>query len=174
MLSKASESATVPTKTLSSAPAAKALARIARRLKHDNAQPTTPIHTIQNRHPSVNKPTPAKSTCVTNAIQHAAKVHKPHTGILANEVTARSLRPGGAAALLCANVGTEAIVLLGRWKSDAMFRCLRVQATTSAHSQLMLDARNFTFMPSVFERAGLPNKTPLEVAQLAAAEDLCD
>ena len=122
----------------------------------------------------MNKPTPAKSTHVTNAIQHAAKVHEPTTGVLAKKVTARSLRPGGATALLCANVGTEAIVLLGRWKSDAMFRCLRVQATASAHSQLMLDAGNFTFTPSVFERAGLPNETPIEVAQLAADKDLFD
>ena len=65
-------------------------------------------------------------------------------------------------------------MLLGRWKSDAMFRCLRVQATTSAHSQLMLDAGNFTFTPSVFKRAGLLNETPIEVAQLAANEDLFD
>ena len=101
-------------------------------------------------------------------------MHEPTTGILAKKVTARSLRPGGATALLCANAGTEAIMLLGRWKSDAMFRYLRVQATTSTHSQLMLDAGNFTFTPSVFKRAGLLNKTPIEVAQLAANEDLFD
>ena len=153
-------------KTLSSA--------LQNHLKHDNAQPTTPIHTIQNRHPSINRPTPAKSTCVTNAIQHVAKVHEPNTSILAKKVTARSLRPDGATTLLCANVGTEAIMLLGRWKSDAMFRCLPVQATTSACSQLMLDVGNFAFTPSIFERAGLPNETPIEVAQLAAAEDLFD
>ena len=114
------------------------------------------------------------ATFITNAIQHAAQVHEVDTGILATKVTARSPRPGGATALLCANVNTEAIMLIGRWKSDAMFHCLRVQATTSAHSQLMLDAGDFTFTPSVFERAGLPNETPIEVAQLAAAEDLFD
>ena len=105
---------------------------------------------------------------------NATKAHKANTGILATKATARSLRPGGLTALLCANVGTEAIMLLGRWKSDAMFRCLHVQATTSAYSQLMLDAGDFTFTPSVFERAGLPNETPIEVAQLAANEDLFD
>ena len=127
-----------------------------------------------NSHPSANKPTPAKSTYITNALQHSAKVHETSTGILANKVAARSLHPGGATALLCANVGTEAIMLLGHWKSDAMFRHLRVQATTCAHSQLMLDAGDFTFTPSVFECAGLPNETPIEVAQLAANEDLFD
>ena len=54
---------------------AKALACIARRLKHNNAQPTTPTHTTQNQHPSIKRPTLAKSTCITNAIQHAAKAH---------------------------------------------------------------------------------------------------
>ena len=53
-----------------------------------------------------------------------------------------------------------------------MFRCLRVQAATSTRSQLMLDAGNLTFAPSVFERAGLPNETFLKVAQLAATKDL--
>ena len=80
---------------------------------------------------------PAKSTYVTNALQHAASLHETRTGILSSKITARSLRPGGATALLCANVGTEAIMLLGRWKSDAMFRYLRVQAATTTFSQRM-------------------------------------
>ena len=115
---------------------------------------------------------PAKSAHVTNALHHAARQHKTRTGILADKITATSLRPGSATALLCANVGTEAIVLLGRWKSDAMFRYLRVQAATANFSQQMLDAGNFTFTPSVFKRAGLPNEAPAAVARLAAREDL--
>ena len=65
-------------------------------------------------------------------------------------------------------------MLLGRWKSDAMFRCLRVQAATSAFSQLMLDHGAFTFAPSVYQRRGAPQQTPAPVAALLAHEELCD
>ena len=40
--------------------------------------------------------------------------------ITPDEVSAHSLRAGGAAALLCTNVDPNVIQLLGRWKSDAM------------------------------------------------------
>ena len=48
-----------------------------------------------------------------------------------------------------ARIDTNIIQLLGRWKSDAMFRYLRVQATTHALrlSQLMLQHGTFTFAP---------------------------
>ena len=153
---------------------AKALACLAWRLQRNNAPRHTPLHTIFDHHPAMTKWMPAKSAYITNALCHAARMHESRTGILADKITARSLRPGGATALLCANVGTEAIMLLGRWKSDAMFRYLRVQAGTGDFSQQMLNAGNFTFTPSVFERAGLPNEAPAAVARLATAEDLYD
>jgi len=40
-----------------------------------------------------------------------------------SEIEARSLRAGGAAALLVANVDPNATQLLGRWGSDAMLKC---------------------------------------------------
>jgi hypothetical protein len=45
------------------------------------------------------------------------------------KVLARSLRAGGAMALLCAQVDLNTIKLLGRWRSDEMLRYLTVQAT---------------------------------------------
>ena len=44
------------------------------------------------------------------------------------DVEARSLRAGGAMALLCGKVDRDTIRLVGRWKSDAMFRYLHAQA----------------------------------------------
>ena len=43
-------------------------------------------------------------------------------------MNARSLRAGGAMALLCGRVDADTIRLVGRWKSDAMFRYLHAQA----------------------------------------------
>jgi hypothetical protein len=42
------------------------------------------------------------------------------TGIAAEEVSARSLRTGGAMALLYGKVGMNRFQILGRWHSDAM------------------------------------------------------
>ncbi len=52
----------------------------------------------------------------------------PQVGFAPKDITARSLRAGGAMALLCADVDPDIIRLLGRWKSDTMFRYLFVQA----------------------------------------------
>ena len=51
------------------------------------------------------------------------------------------IRPGGATALLCANIDKQSIQLLGRWKSDAMLRYLHVHAmnANSRFAQSMLD-----------------------------------
>ena len=49
-------------------------------------------------------------------------------GIETKEISARSLRASGAMALLCAQVDTDIVQLVGRWRSDAMVRYLHVQA----------------------------------------------
>lgn len=57
----------------------------------------------------------------TNANFHLA-------GIPMDSIGARSLCTGGAVALLCGNVDFNIVKMLGRWHSDAMSRCLGVQA----------------------------------------------
>ena len=71
-------------------------------------------------------------------------------GIQPHEVSARSLRPAGAMALLCAHVDSDTIRLLGRWRSDEMLRYLHVQAQPIMHrfSQRMLQAGNYTMIPT--------------------------
>ena len=85
------------------------------------------------------------------------------------QLSARSLRPGGATALLCANVDSVHIKMLGRWKSDAMFTYLRVQAATIAHnfSTLMLQHGNYTFTPVNSNlRFLLPDQAPVDLVTL--------
>jgi hypothetical protein len=45
-----------------------------------------------------------------------------------SDVSVRSTRSGGAMALLCAGVDSDRIRLIGRWRSDEMYRYLHVQA----------------------------------------------
>ena len=153
---------------------AKALGRIAYRLKKWGATAETPLHYHYNLHPAYQgwKPTPSKY--IKNALRHAAASIQKATGIDPKHICAKSLRPGGATALLCANVGSDAIMLLGRWKSDAMFRYLRVQAATSTYSQLMLDHGAYTFAPSTYASRGLPVEAPPAVAALLAPAELFD
>ena len=100
---------------------------------------------------------------VTNALRHAAQRVVGSTGIDHMLVSARSLRPGGATALMMAGIDTDHICLMGRWKSDAMFRYLRIQAATNARgfAQKMLDSGAYTFAPAIYKQgSALPLETP--------------
>jgi len=65
---------------------------------------------------------------LTDTLRRAIRYMGPGLGVMADEVSARSLRPSGAMALLCSQVDSNAIRLLGRWRSDEMYRYLSVQA----------------------------------------------
>ena len=64
---------------------------------------------------------------------------------------------------MMAGVDTDHICLMGRWKSDAMFRYLRIQAATHARgfAQKMLDSGAYTFAPALYKQgSALPLETP--------------
>ena len=149
---------------------AKALGRICRRLVRAGATAHTPIHRFYNTNRQ--KWFDTKPEFITNALRHSATALQHITGIDPSCISARSLRPGGATALLCANIDKDAIQLLGRWKSDAMLRYLRIQAATHAHNyaQRMLDHGKYTFAPQAFlnENLWLPNEAPEAVCNAAA------
>ena len=151
---------------------AKALGRIAMHLKRHKATPSTPLHRHYNRFDT--QWHEVKPQVITNALHHAAKELEPTTGIKPSLISARSLRPGGATALLCAGIDKDAIQLLGRWKSDAMLRYLRIQAAAIAHNyaQKMLDHGSYTFHPTNFEAGGLPNEVPAGIAAIMAHDEL--
>lgn len=64
---------------------------------------------------------------VTRRLRAALAIH-PHPGYAAKDVSARSTRAGGAMALLCAGFAGDRIRMIGRWRSDELFRYLHVQA----------------------------------------------
>ena len=71
------------------------------------------------------------------------------TGIHPHEISARSLCAGGAMALLCARINSNIIRLVGRWRSDEMFRYLHAQAYLLMHTfaQQMSIHGSFTLAP---------------------------
>ena len=152
----------------------KALLRICRRLKKASALPNVPLYQHFNNHHMHRCWYDVRPIFVTNALRHAANKIQATTGLTSNLLSARSLRPGGATALLVARIDTNIIQLLGRWKSDAMFRYLRVQATTHALalSQRMLDHGAFTFAPGTVDQpiAHFPDQIDPAIVQLVAPE----
>ena len=137
----------------------KALGRVVRRLQLWGAPPNTPLYRHYNSYDK--QWYSIKPHNITNALRHAATGLQPETGIDPFLLSARSLRPGGATALLLAGVTTDNIGLLGRWRSDAIFTYLRIQAAalTGRFSQRMLEHGRYTFAPGVY---GQPDALPTQ------------
>ena len=67
-------------------------------------------------------------TMITKLLKGAVSLSGENLGFLPKDVSARSLRAGGALALLCSSIDTDIIRLIGRWRSDEMLRYLHLQA----------------------------------------------
>ena len=146
----------------------KALFRLVRHLRTNSAPNDSPMCAVYD---TVDRPRHMSAEHVTNALRHAATELQEATGIDPHRVSARSLRPGGATALLCADVDQLTIQLLGRWQSDAMLTYLRVQAAARRHncSQHMLENGRFTCKPRDLAVAGSsapPHQLPRRAAAL--------
>ncbi|KAI2500158.1 hypothetical protein MHU86_14302 [Fragilaria crotonensis] len=62
---------------------------------------------------------------ITTLIRHAVSFLPD---LVAADFSARCTRAGGAMALLCAGIGSDRLRLIGRWRSDEVYRYLHVQA----------------------------------------------
>ena len=112
---------------------------------------------------------------VTKALRHTVKSIQSHTGIDPHLLSCCSLRPGGATAFPCGGADKDCIQLLGRWQSDAMFHCMRIQAATHLHrlSRKMLDHGTFTFAPGAHNKPhALSREAPPDMHALLAHEGL--
>ena len=87
---------------------------------------------------------------ITAAIRDAVKFYGTDLGFLPDDVSARSLRAAGANALLLANVDTNIIRLIGRWRSDEMLRYLHVQAAPlmQDYARRMVAGGQHTLLPN--------------------------
>ncbi|KAI2512523.1 hypothetical protein MHU86_1976 [Fragilaria crotonensis] len=96
-------------------------------LRHSGATGTTaPLNAF--------RPTPhawqfVLAADITSLLCRAVALLPPHlTDFAAHDISARSTRAGGAMAMLCGGIDSDRIRLIGRWRSDEMFRYLHVEA----------------------------------------------
>jgi hypothetical protein len=127
----------------------KAITRRVNHLVQQRQPPSTPLCQFHQQR-TINHVT---TTDIRNALhQSLTEMGPTNLGIQPHEITARSLRAGGATALLCANIDANAIQLLGRWKSDAMIRYLHISANphTQQFARKMVSSGQASFNPGSF------------------------
>ena len=89
-------------------------------LRAHGALPDTPLNAFR---PSPNAPLfqYISAAHITSRIRAVLHLH-PDPAYTASDVSVRSTRAGGAMALLCAGIDSDIICLVGRWRSDEMYR----------------------------------------------------
>jgi len=107
-----------------SCPVRATLRRVAHLMLH-NAPPTTPLHIYYEADGTKRA---VSSAMITSILRVAALTIPGHAGVDPSNIAARSLRASGAMALLLAGLDPDKIRIVGRWKSDAMFRYLHAHA----------------------------------------------
>ena len=115
-------------------------------LRHHNAPPATPLSFfIKN-----GKWVWVKPADITLVLRNAVAILGHSVGFNKEDISARSLRAAGAMALLCANVDSDKIKLVGRWRSDEMLRYLHVQAAPvmKDFSKKMITDGEFSLIPN--------------------------
>jgi hypothetical protein len=122
-----------------------ALVRRILHLRHHSSPPATPLATYYTN----NIANPVRPADITDALRQATALVGPSIGFLPNDISASSLRAGGAMALLCASVDSDRIRLLGRWRSDEMLRYLHLQAQPVMRhfASKMLFGGNYSLIP---------------------------
>ena len=92
---------------------------------------------------------PLRAASVTKVIRLHAALCQHLTGVPPADYSARSLRAGGAMALMAGGCDSNVIKLLGRWRSDAMMDYLHEQSLPVFRklSKLMFNNGEHSFLP---------------------------
>lgn len=127
------------------------VAAASRRAVHHRQCQALPTHPLASyQHPTTHRLRRIMASDLTQILRLATTLLGPALGFLPNQVSARFLRASGAMALLCADVDTDRIRLIGRWRSDEMLRYLHVQAEPVMRhlSPRMLHGGQFSLLPN--------------------------
>jgi hypothetical protein len=113
---------------------------------HD-ASPTTPLASYY--HTTTRTLIRIQPSDVTDQLRHAAAALQHTTGIPPSDISARSLRAGGAMALLNAEVDHDVLQMIGRWHGDAMMRYLHAQCLPAmkGFARRMFNNGTYSFQP---------------------------
>jgi len=113
-------------------------------------RPFTSSVKLASYYSATGKNIPLAASAFTDVIRLHASSLRSMTGVHPKEFTARSLRAGGAMALLSGGCDRDIIKLLGRWKSDAMMDYLHEQSLPifKRLSSLMFNNGHHSFLPT--------------------------
>mmetsp|Transcript_20739 Transcript_20739/g.60329 ORF Transcript_20739/g.60329 Transcript_20739/m.60329 type:complete len:132 (+) Transcript_20739:903-1298(+) len=122
-----------------------ALRRLVLALRRRRAASTTPLAAVKLGTAWKQ----VRSTEITSALRTAVTSLGDKVGFRAEDVSARSMRAGGAKALLLSKVDSDTIRLVGRWRSDVMLRYLHTMAKpfTQGLASQMVAHGEYTLMP---------------------------
>lgn len=122
---------------------------IIRLVIHHRTHQSTLSTPLASYYSSTGKLTRITASDVTDQLRHAACMLQHYTGISPTTISARSLRAGGAMALLSANVDHNIMQMLGRWHGDAMMRYLHAQClpAVKGYAKLMFNNGTYKFSP---------------------------
>ena len=111
------------------------LVRIVRHLREHGATSDTPLYTFWDE-------AGTKRNVTDRNLTAFLRTGARSRGLDESTVTAGTLRAAGATALLAAEVPVPLIKLLGRWRSDEVFRYLHLQteSLTASYASDMLQA----------------------------------
>ncbi|KAI2504450.1 hypothetical protein MHU86_10039 [Fragilaria crotonensis] len=110
-------------------------------LRHAGAAPTTPLNAFRFAGPEWHF---VLASDITAQMRRAAAT-LPTQDLDTRDFTARCTRAGGAMALLCGGFVSDRIRLIGRWRSDEVYRYVHVQAqpVMTGAAAAMLRGGNF-------------------------------
>ena len=106
-----------------SCPVRATLRRVAHLNSH-SAPPSTPLYTYYSN----GRQFRITSVMITSVLRAAALTIPGYAGVQPDNIATRSLRSSGAMALLLGGIDPDRIRILGRWRSDAMYRYLHSHA----------------------------------------------
>ena len=114
-------------------------------LKLHNAPASTPLHVYYDE---TGARRAVSSAMITSLLRTATLTIPGHAGVHPDKIAARSLRSSGAMALLLAGVEPDKIRIVGRWRSDAMFRYLHAHAEPLVrnNARLMFTGGHYTLL----------------------------
>jgi hypothetical protein len=121
----------------------------ARRIKYHrgkSSKKTVPIASYYRAHSR----TAIKAKDITDNLRHTMTMNYHRTGVHASEISAQSLRAGGAMAMMCSKINMKHIHMMDRWHSDAMMWYLHVQAqpVIERYAAKMFNNGTYTFQPN--------------------------
>lgn len=114
-------------------------------LNHHQAPPSTPLHTYYD---DAGQRRAVSSAMITSLLRAAALTIPGHAGVDPANIATRSLRASGAMALLLGGMDPDQIRIVGRWRSDAMFRYLHAHALPliQDNSRIMFHGGHYTLV----------------------------